>query len=148
MRNIVITFSIICLCSLILFQMAKVAYINNTLPVEVIAGFFAALFLLIGIVVARRGNTQQAVDIDSPAIANVPVQDEGLDQGKVDALGISKREYEVLCLAAKGLSNAEIAQQLFVSESTIKTHVSNLLLKLDAKRRTEAVVKAKELKII
>ena len=49
---------------------------------------------------------------------------------------------------AKGLSNKEIGNALFLSESTIKTHVSNLLVKLDAKRRTQAVQIAKSLKII
>jgi DNA-binding NarL/FixJ family response regulator len=58
------------------------------------------------------------------------------------------REFEVLELIVEGLSNKEIAAQLFVTESTIKTHVSNILIKLDAKRRTEAIQKAKQLQII
>ncbi|WP_298550235.1 LuxR C-terminal-related transcriptional regulator [uncultured Algibacter sp.] len=49
---------------------------------------------------------------------------------------------------ALGLSNQEIAEKLFVSESTIKTHVSNLLIKLDAKRRTQAIQISKSLNII
>jgi ATP/maltotriose-dependent transcriptional regulator MalT len=54
----------------------------------------------------------------------------------------------VLCEIANGHSNQEIASKLFLSESTIKTHVSSILLKLEAKRRTQAVQKAKELQII
>ena len=65
-----------------------------------------------------------------------------------EVLGISKREYEVLELMARGLSNQEIADALFVSINTIKTHVSNLFLKLDTKRRTQAIQKAKELRLI
>ncbi|NJO24667.1 MAG: response regulator transcription factor [Bacteroidia bacterium] len=49
---------------------------------------------------------------------------------------------------AEGLSNQEIAGVLFLSESTIKTHVSNILFKLDAKRRTQAIQAAKQLKIV
>ena len=49
---------------------------------------------------------------------------------------------------AEGLSNKEIAEKLFLSESTIKTHVSNLLVKLDAKRRTQAVTIAKSHQIL
>ncbi|MEM1002854.1 MAG: response regulator transcription factor, partial [Bacteroidota bacterium] len=66
----------------------------------------------------------------------------------IEELDISKREYEVLQAIAKGLSNKEIAAQLFLSESTIKTHVSNLLTKLDAKRRTQAIQIAKEQNIL
>ncbi len=63
-------------------------------------------------------------------------------------LGISKREFEVLALVNKGLSNQEIADVLFVSTNTIKTHTSKLFEKLEVKNRTHAILKAKELGII
>ncbi|MEQ9309665.1 MAG: LuxR C-terminal-related transcriptional regulator [Balneolaceae bacterium] len=66
----------------------------------------------------------------------------------LDYLGISERELEVLRLVAQGLSNREIATKLFVSINTVKTHLSNLYVKLDVKRRTQAVEKAKKLKLI
>ena len=59
-------------------------------------------------------------------------------------LGISPREYEVLQLMAAGLSNQEIADRLFISLNTVKTHISNLYLKLGVQRRTQAIQKAKE----
>jgi NarL family two-component system response regulator LiaR len=67
-----------------------------------------------------------------------------LDESSLQRLGISKREHEVLELMAQGLSNQEIADKLFVSLNTVKTHSSNLFVKLDARRRTEAVRRAKE----
>ena len=67
---------------------------------------------------------------------------------KIEALEISKREYEVLQSISEGLSNREISEKLFLSESTIKTHVSSLLVKLNAKRRTQAFQIAKSLQII
>jgi ATP/maltotriose-dependent transcriptional regulator MalT len=70
------------------------------------------------------------------------------DESRLEKAGISKREYEVLELMAKGFSNQEIADKLFVSLNTIKTHSSNLFLKLEAKRRTQAIQKAKELNLI
>ena len=63
-------------------------------------------------------------------------------------LGLSSRETEVLQLMAQGFSNQEIADKLFLSLPTIKTHSSNLFLKLDVKRRTQAIEKARQLKII
>lgn len=65
-----------------------------------------------------------------------------------DVLGISKREMEILELMAQGYSNQEIAEKTFLSIHTIKTHASNLFVKLDVKRRTQAVSRAKELKLI
>jgi DNA-binding NarL/FixJ family response regulator len=63
-------------------------------------------------------------------------------------LGISDREIEVLELLAAGRSNKEIAKQLDVSPNTVKTHVARLYDKLEAKRRTEAILKARELGMI
>ncbi len=76
------------------------------------------------------------------------IQSSAVDLKKLSGLGISKREYDVLKEMADGKSNQEIADQLFISESTVKTHVSNLLIKLDSKRRTEAIRKAKEVSIL
>ncbi len=63
-------------------------------------------------------------------------------------LAITKRELEILGLIAHGLSNREIAEKLFVSENTVKTHSSRLFDKLSAKRRTQAVQRGKELGLI
>lgn len=78
----------------------------------------------------------------------MPSLESKIDKNQIKQLGLSAREYEVLVEIKNGLSNKEIANKLFVSESTIKTHVSNMLLKLDVKRRTQAIQKAKELQII
>jgi ATP/maltotriose-dependent transcriptional regulator MalT len=64
------------------------------------------------------------------------------------AAGISQRELEVLQLLARGMSNEEIAAQLFVSQNTVKTHLSNLYTKLDVKRRTQAVDKARSMGLL
>ena len=71
-----------------------------------------------------------------------------VNEKSADKLGISSREMEVLQLMATGLSNQEIASQLFVSLNTVKTHSSNLFLKMDVKRRTQAVDKARKLGMI
>ena len=70
------------------------------------------------------------------------------DTEMIRRLGISQREMEVLQLVAAGATNQEIADQLFVSLNTIKTHTSRLFEKLDVQRRTQAIEKAKRLNII
>ena len=66
----------------------------------------------------------------------------------LDYLGISEREYGVLALLAEGCSNKEIAEGLFVSTNTVKTHLANLYGKLEVNRRTQAVREARELRLI
>lgn len=63
-------------------------------------------------------------------------------------VGLSQRELEVLELMTQGFSNQQIADKLFLSIHTIKTHSSNLFVKLDVKNRTQALIKAKEMEII
>ncbi len=64
------------------------------------------------------------------------------------SLGISEREFEVLGLLAAGSSNKQIARQLEISPNTVKTHIARLFEKLEAKRRTEAIGRARELGLI
>lgn len=71
-----------------------------------------------------------------------------MDEKRVLDLGITPRELEILRLIAAGLSNREIADRLFVSENTVKTHSSRLFGKLGAKRRTQAVQLGKEARLI
>ncbi len=61
---------------------------------------------------------------------------------------LSERELEVLKLIAAGLSNDEIAKKLYLATSTVKRHINNIYAKLDVHSRTQAVVKAKELKVL
>ncbi len=65
-----------------------------------------------------------------------------------ERLGITRRELEILNLVARGLSNREIGETLFVSENTVKTHCSRAFDKLGARRRTEAVQRSKELGLL
>jgi two-component system, NarL family, response regulator LiaR len=71
-----------------------------------------------------------------------------LNEKRLAELGITPRELEILELIANGLSNREIAEKLFVSENTVKTHSSRLFDKLSARRRTQAVQLGKELGLI
>ena len=70
------------------------------------------------------------------------------DAARIEALGITPRELEVLQLIAEGLSTKEMADRLFVSENTVKTHTGRVLEKLGASRRTQAVQLAKNQRII
>src|SRR5262249_721333 len=114
-------------------------FLVRDLSLEFYLGTAAALFTRLGGWVGLRLTRRQV------AIANPDFQPNGPE---VQGLGIRKREYEVLELIAQGLSNQEIAERLFVSLSTVKTHSSNLFMKLDARRRTQAIHRAKELGLL
>jgi NarL family two-component system response regulator LiaR len=110
-------------------------YFVRDLSLEFYLGLVAILFAGLGVWAGLR-LTRRKVVIANP--------DFKLNEPELQRLGISKREYEVLELMAQGLSNQEIADKLFVSLNTVKTHSSNLFMKLDARRRTQAVRRAKE----
>jgi ATP/maltotriose-dependent transcriptional regulator MalT len=121
--------------------------INHSL--EIYIGAIALVFTGLGIWLALKlaKPKKETVIIEKEVFVNVDPEFI-LNEKELDKLEISKRELEVLQLMAKGMSNQEIASSLFVSLNTIKTHSSNLFIKLDVKRRTQAVEKAKQLKII
>lgn len=110
------------------------------LSIEFYVGIVAVMFTILGVWVGLKLTRKKTI-----IITNANFQ---FDESRLEKAGISKREYEVLELMARGFSNQEIADKLFVSLNTIKTHSSNLFLKLEAKRRTQAIQKAKELNLI
>ena len=115
-------------------------YLVRDLSIEFYMGLLALLFTAVGIWAGLR--------LTRKKIITVPVSNFQFDPTRLEKLGISKREHEVLELMARGLTNQEIADKLFVSVNTIKTHSVNLFAKLDVKRRTQAVQKGKELMLI
>ena len=137
MKSIALGFGILVACILILFQLAKFSYLTGPSRIEIWIAAISLVFFAVGVLISRKY---------FPSKSSAPkgvVNEKNLRQ-----LGLSKREYEILQLINQGLSNQDIAQQLFLSESTVKKHVSNLFLKLDVQRRTEAVKRAKELEIL
>jgi DNA-binding CsgD family transcriptional regulator len=121
----------------VVLQMLEFQFLARTHPLEVYMGLLAVGFMALGIWVGarlfRRGPAPAAFE------ANVKAQ---------KSLGISERELEVLELLAAGRSNKEIAGQLNVSPNTVKTHIARLYEKLDVGRRTEAILRARELGMI
>jgi NarL family two-component system response regulator LiaR len=114
---------------------------------EIYVGAIALLFMGLGIWLALKLAKPKTIVIEKEILVK-PAGEFRLNEKELEKLNLSKRELEVLELMARGLSNQEIAEQLFVSLNTVKTHTSNLFLKMDVKRRTQAVEKAKRLSII
>lgn len=116
---------------------------------EIYIGLIAVFFTALGIWVATQltKTKVQTVIVEKEILVPVPSPQQ-LDEKALEQLNLSKREYEVLQLLAQGNSNNDIANQLFLSLSTVKTHVSNLLLKMDVKSRTQVIEKAQKLRII
>jgi len=115
--------------------------------VEIYGGLIALLFSAAGIWLGLKLTRKKEVLV----VKEVPVpssQPFALNEDRLKDLGITKRELEILALIAQGMSNREIAEKLFVSENTVKTHSSRLFDKLSAKRRTQAVQIGKELGLI
>lgn len=128
-------------------QLIKYRWLVLEHSLEVYGGLVAAIFAALGICLGSRlTRPPQPV-----VVREVPVpapRDFERDQRQVELLGITPRELEILELIAQGLSNREIAERVFVSENTVKTHASRLFDKLGARRRTQAVQLAKEHRLL
>ena len=111
--------------------------------IEIYGGLIAATFAVLGIWLGLKltGKRQTVVVKEIP----VPAGERFIpDKRKREDLHITRRELEILELIAQGLSNREIAEKLFVSENTVKTHSSRVFEKLGARRRTQAVQLGKQ----
>jgi DNA-binding NarL/FixJ family response regulator len=139
-KKTIFIFSALVIALLILFRLSKYSVLSGGIQIEMALAGIALLFFFIGLHLNKKNSKRDPSLVDSGNYA--------IDRKKIEALGLSDREYEILVEISKGLSNKEIADTLFVSESTVKTHVSNVFVKLNAKRRTQAIKMAKEMQII
>jgi DNA-binding CsgD family transcriptional regulator len=113
---------------------------------EIYAALVAVIFAGFGIWLGiKLTKPRETIIVQEVSVAAEPF---ALNQTQLDALGITPRELEILALIAQGLSNREIADRLFVSENTVKTHCSRAFDKLGARRRTQAVQMGKQLGIL
>jgi DNA-binding CsgD family transcriptional regulator len=123
--------------------------------VELYSALVAILFATFGIWLGLRITRSRETIRETVVVREVLVPAEARAQAPFapntshqQTLGITARELEILALIARGLSNREIATQLFVSENTVKTHCARAFDKLGAARRTQAVLRGKELGLL
>lgn len=140
MKRTIIVYGLSLAALIFLLKFIEYRFLVRDLSLEFYIGAIAIFFTVLGAWVGLKLTKKKTIIITNPSFQ--------FDQSRIDSLGISRREYEVLELMAKGLSNQEIADKLFVSLNTVKTHSSNLFVKLEVSRRTQAVQKAKELQLI
>jgi DNA-binding CsgD family transcriptional regulator len=146
MKKTALVYGLIAGALVVVLRLAEYRFLVVEHSLEIYGGIVALLFASLGIWLGTRGRTQAVVkEVQVPAPRSAPFT---LDPARLEALGITKREHEILELIATGLSNREIAERLFVSENTVKTHSRRLFDKLNAKRRTQAVQIAKEAGLI
>lgn len=136
MKKTILVFTLLIVALYTIFRVSKYTLLVGGTSTEFIITAIAIVFFIVGIYINKKS-------LHKPRNLSKEINHQ-----KIKALEITAREYEVLQAISEGLSNKEIAEKLFLSESTIKTHVSNLLIKLNAKRRTQAVQIAKDHKIL
>ena len=113
--------------------------------IEIYSGLIAATFAAVGIWLGLKLTRKQERIVVKEVPVTVPMAEPFCpNEAKREKLAITPREMEILELIAQGMSNREIAEKLFVSENTVKTHSSRIFDKLGARRRTQAVQLGKE----
>lgn len=137
MWRIALVYGAVLAAAALALKLIEFQLLARTHPVHLYVGLVAVGFMALGIWVGMRLLPRR-----SPA-GEFTVNDRALD-----SLAISGRELEVLQLLAAGRSNKEIANQLAISPNTVKTHVAKLFEKLEVRRRTEAIQRARELGVL
>ena len=147
MRKPILLYGLLGGALIALLKAIEYRYLVVEHSVEIYGGLVALVFATLGIWLGLRitGRKERVIvrEVSVPAPATFVRNDK-----KLEAIGMTPRELEILELIAAGLSNREIAERVFVSENTVKTHSSRVFDKLGARRRTQAVQRAKEFGLI
>ena len=131
---------------IVVLNLLEYRYLVLTHSFELYAAMIAIVFVSLGLWLGatltgrpERHVVLREIEVAVPITVAVSTEPFAVDGARRDALGVTKRELEILGLMADGLSNKEIADRIFVSENTVKTHSSRLFEKLGARRRTQAI---------
>ena len=143
MRRYVLLYGLIAGILIAALRLIEYRWLVVEHSVEIYGGLVAAVFASLGIWLGLRLTRHTETVVVREVMVPAPLSFVR-DESKLESLGITPRELEILQLIAEGLSNKEIAERLFVSENTVKTHSSRLFDKLNARRRTQAVQIGKE----
>lgn len=131
---------------IVLLKLVEYRFLVIQHSVEIYGAIIAILFAVLGIWLGLKlTRNKETIVVREVSVSAAPF---ALNETRLRELGITRRELEILELIARGLSNREIAESLFVSENTVKTHSSRLFEKLSARRRTQAVQLGKEFGLI
>ena len=152
-RSLFLPFLFGVLIALILIgvKLIEYNYFSYKIGLDTYVAVIATAFLIIGIYLGLTYNKRQEAKLlnkirlesKSPGFHSPSINFDA-----VNGTDLSKRELEVLKEIATGCTNKEIAENLFVSENTVKTHINNIFMKLEVNRRTQAISRAREMKII
>jgi len=130
-------------------QLVEFRWVIIEHSIAIYGGLVAVIFAGVGLWLGLRLTRPRPVVVVREVEVLVPAAAEFVrDEARVEALGLTPRELKILDLIAQGLSNQEIAERLFVSVNTVKTHSSRVFEKLDVRRRTQAVQQGKALRLI
>ena len=139
MTKTVVLFGICMALLLALMKWVEYLFFIKDMALEVYIGIIGVFFTLLGSWIGWK-LTRPKINAENP-VGEAQVENQPVNELPVsNDYGLSPREHEVLVLIAKGLSYQEIADQLYVSITTVKTHASNIFSKMDVQRRTQAVM--------
>jgi DNA-binding CsgD family transcriptional regulator len=155
MKRHVIIFGLVGGLLIAILQYTEYRFVVIEHSVELYGALVAILFATFGIWLGLRITRSRETVRETVVVREVLIPTEAPSRepfapntARQQSLGITARELEILTLVARGLSNREIAAQLFVSENTVKTHCARTFDKLGAARRTQAVQRGKELGLL
>lgn len=145
MKKTVFLFGLLITALLLLFQLSKYRIEVGNYTTEIVIAVTSIIFFLAGIYFTRSKQVTVPPMNESEPIRS---KQEGVNYVKIKELGLSSRELEVLNELVKGNTNKQISEKLFISESTTKTHISNLFSKLGVSNRSQAIILSNELNLV
>jgi DNA-binding CsgD family transcriptional regulator len=149
MRRTILVYGVASAAFALALKFAEYRFLVVEHSLELYGGLVALLFAALGIWLGLKlSRPTERVVVREVVVPMATEAQFAVNGANVERLGLTPRELEILGLIAEGLSTREIAERLFVSENTVKTHSSRLFTKLGARRRTQAVQLAKDAGIL